>query len=443
MNLNFLFFAAILLHSLGLSAQPVESDTTTHFKEKIKKGWNFGVLPAVAFDSDIGFQYGIVANAYNYGDGTYYPSYKHALYVEWSRTTKGSGKNQIMFDSEHLIPNIRVSAEASYLTEQALYFYGFNGYEAYYNRGYETKNDPSYISKMYYRIDRKLTRFNLSVQGNIIGRTLRWLAGYTFFDNKIGRVDINRLNQGKSESDKLRDTSLLYDQFLKWGIIPTDQQDGGITNILKLGAVYDTRDNEPNPMKGIWTEAMLLMVPSFLDNRFSFMKLVVTHRQYFTLKRKVLNLAYRLSYQGKIAGEMPFYMLPFIFNSTIIRDGLGGAKTLRGILRNRVVGEDMLYGNIELRWKFLRMVKFNQNFYSAVAVFTDFGRVVGKYKFIETEQIRNDYLKYGDPESWHQSYGIGLYGAMNQNFIASVNYGMAVDPRDGNNGMYIGLDFLF
>ena len=26
-----------------------------------------------------------------------------------------------------------------------------------------------------------------------------------------------------------------------------------------------------------------------------------------------MNLAYRLSYQGKISGEMPFYMLPYMF----------------------------------------------------------------------------------------------------------------------------------
>ena len=32
-------------------------------------------------------------------------------------------------------------------------------------------------------------------------------------------------------------------------------------------------------------------------------------------------------------------------------EGLGGVKTLRGVLRNRVIGDAFFMGNIELRWK--------------------------------------------------------------------------------------------
>ena len=38
-------------------------------KQLIKKNWNFGALPTVAFDSDLGFQYGALVNLYDYGDG--------------------------------------------------------------------------------------------------------------------------------------------------------------------------------------------------------------------------------------------------------------------------------------------------------------------------------------------------------------------------------------
>jgi len=196
-------------------------------------------------------------------------------------------------------------------------------------------------------------------------------------------------------------------------------------------------------MKGIWTEIMVWSAPSFLDNKFSFTKLIVTHRQYFTLKKEVLNFAYRVSYQGKISGEMPFYMLPFVYNSTVIRDGLGGAKTLRGVLRNRVVGDNIAFANFEIRWKFLRFTRFNQNFYGAVSAFTDAGRVLGKYKFSTSNSEAIAYLNHGSAETWHQTYGVGLYGAMNQNFVVSLNYGLAADARDGTSGLYIGLDFLY
>jgi hypothetical protein len=32
---------------------------------------------------------------------------------------------------------------------------------------------------------------------------------------------------------------------------------------------------------------------------------------------------------------------------------------------------------------------------------------------------------------------------MNQNFIIAVDYGIAADERDGDSGLYIGLNYLF
>ncbi|HKJ78645.1 MAG TPA: hypothetical protein VKA10_03875, partial [Prolixibacteraceae bacterium] len=48
-----------------------------------------------------------------------------------------------------------------------------------------------------------------------------------------------------------------------------------------------------------------------------------------------------------------------------------------------------------------------------------------------------------DSEAMHYSYGLGLRIAMNQNFIIKVDYGMAADERDGDSGIYIGLNYLF
>ena len=59
--------------------------------EIIKKGWNFGPLPVVGFDADLGFQYGLCCDIFNYGDGSRYPKYNYKFNVEASRYTKGSG----------------------------------------------------------------------------------------------------------------------------------------------------------------------------------------------------------------------------------------------------------------------------------------------------------------------------------------------------------------
>ncbi|MEE4286642.1 MAG: hypothetical protein V2I31_10845, partial [Mariniphaga sp.] len=58
-KLGLLFF--ISLFSMQIIAQE---------DEVIKKGWNFGALPTITFDTDLGFQYGALVNLYNYGDGS-------------------------------------------------------------------------------------------------------------------------------------------------------------------------------------------------------------------------------------------------------------------------------------------------------------------------------------------------------------------------------------
>jgi outer membrane protein assembly factor BamA len=417
-------------------------------KEKVKTGWSLGAIPVVAYDSDIGFKYGGLVNFYDYGDGSNYPKYDQSIYMEWSRTTKGSGINQFTYDSEKLIPGVRMLAEASYLTEKALDFYGFNGYNAHYNSTYEDHDDlANYKSRMFYRMDRNMLRLKTDFIGKLPVENLKWFGGVEFYHNKVDTVDINNLNEGKDAADMLPSIGGgLYGDFVNWGLIPTDQTDGGNTTIFKLGAIYDTRDNEANPMKGIWTELQFLAAPGFLSDDYGYTRMALTHRQYFTLVPKVLNFAYRASYQAKLSGTMPFYMLPFVFNSTpqLTRDGLGGAKTMRGILRNRVVGEDFVYANAELRWKVLRTVVLNQNFYIALAGFADAGMVTGKYELpTVVDPAAIAWLAQSDEEKLHISYGAGIHFALNDNFIVTVDYGLAADKRDGDSGMYIGLNFLF
>ena len=260
MKLILLTITVLLLSNLLFS-----QDSIPVKKEKVKTGWNLGALPVVAFDSDIGVQYGALGNLYYYGNGSTYPKYLHSIYAEWSRTTKGGGINTMRFDSDSLIRNIRVFSEAGYFTEQALDFYGFNGAESEFNPSYITKNDSNYISRMYYRYARKYIKLRCDFQGKIIPKKLFWYAGLEYNNIRIESVDIERLNKGKEEEDKLPDTLSLYDKYVNWGIIPDNIKNGGTTPFVKLGLVYDTRDNEPNPMTGIWDEILVLVTAPFTE----------------------------------------------------------------------------------------------------------------------------------------------------------------------------------
>ena len=424
----------------GLFAQEDDDEK----KEKVKTGFSMGGVPVVAYDADTGFKYGGLVNFYHYGDGSNYPNYDHSLYLEWSRTTKGSGINQLTYDALTLIPKTRVTFDVAYLTEQALNFYGFNGYQADYNVNFETTDHEDYISRMYYRHARELFRISADFQGNLKGKELRWLAGFAHYRASIATVDINKLNEGKTEDLLPDSTDLLYDKYVDWGVIPADQVTGGNVTYVKAGAVYDTRDNEANPNKGLWSEALIVTAPGFMGNDYDFTKLLLTHRHYLTLFPERLSFAYRLSYQTKIAGEMPFYMLPYAIDSKATKDGLGGSKNIRGVLRNRVVGDGVAFGNFELRSRFLKTVIFNQNFYLGLNAFVDMGIVTSPYKLETTNIPDSDIqsLQYDD-ENLHLSYGGGIRFVINSNFIIAVDYGLAAKAQEGISGLYIGLNYLF
>ncbi len=447
------FYTLLLLLTTSIIWAQTE-DTTESEEEYVKTGYSIGGVPVVAYDSDLGFKYGVVVNLYDYGDGSGYPNYDQSLYLEWSNTTKGSMIAQIVYDTRSLIPGVKMIAEASYLPEQALDFYGFNGYESTYNASYEDDtNEAAYISRLFYRNQRKLFRLKADFQGQTKNENIRWLAGVAFYNTKVEPLDLAKLNKGKDESELLPDVPTLYDSYVDWNIIDESQADGGNSMFIKTGIIYDTRDNEASPNEGMWSEAILLSAPKFLANKNGgYARLMLTHRQYFTLAPERLTLAYRLSWQSEIAGTTPFYMLPYFFDSKQTQNGLGGAKNLRGVLRNRVVGDGVAMGNVELRYKFWKTKLLKQDFYIALSGFMDAGMVTKRFEIntdgvtdaygYTEDYIRNEWFNKQD-ESVHIGYGAGLHFALNNNFIVALDYGMAAKKEDGSSGLYIGLNYIF
>ncbi|HKJ43316.1 MAG TPA: hypothetical protein VKA27_14560, partial [Sunxiuqinia sp.] len=216
-------------------------------EQLIKKGWNLGALPTITYDTDLGFQYGALVNLFDYGDGSRYPDYDQSLYFEASHYTKGSGILRFYYDSDQLIKGMQTSMDLSYLTDQAYDFYGFNGYDAVFNKSWIDDQSPDYITRVFYKYNRKLFRWKLDLQGKITSNKFRWIAGINFLNFSIGPVDLEKLNKGKSGSDVLPDVPGLYQYYQDWGIISSQEASGGFVPAFKAGLVFDTRDNKPNP----------------------------------------------------------------------------------------------------------------------------------------------------------------------------------------------------
>ena len=393
----------------------------------VKRGWNIGALPAIGYVSDLGFQYGALCDLFYYGDGSKFPQYVHKFSFQASRYTKGSGIFHFFYDSKFLIPSLRVTLAASYLPDKMKGFYGFNGYASPYDDQFNTA---------FYAIDRKMTRILANVQGNISGG-FSWAAGVNFWNYKIDRVN--------DEEYVVNET--LYDIYVNSGIIGQDEANGGACFELKAGLIYDTRDFEPAPSKGLYAELIAYGSPDLIERKDNaYLKLSAQVCNYIPLVNDKLVFATRAVYQGTIAGLPPFYMqqnISTLYLRQINNEGLGGVNTIRGVLFNRLVGDGYFWCNSELRWKAFNFKFLKQDWYCGMNPFLDFGRVVQSYKLDDIKESNSLFVYSGHSEKMHLSAGLGLKAAMNRNFVISIEWAKPFEKSDGKQGLYFGLNYIF
>ncbi len=409
-----------------------------------REGWVANGLPSINYNIDLGFEYGAVLEFYQYEDRTKFPVFDRFFSFSTFHTTKGASSYQIKWDDRSLMRKQRIVVDAGYFSEQALGFYGFNGTSSVYFPGFEDENDNAYISRMFYRMARNFWNLKVDVQYIINSRT-RFFYGLGFQSFEMGSVDIDRMNNNRFMGSALPDTNSLFDQYISWGIIPEKYAAGGTHGIVRLGLVRDTRPVDIAPESGIWSEIMLFAAPSFPDvSDASYIKLAMTHRQYIQLFYSAV-FAYRLTYQPLLYGNIPYYAMPFLMFSDYNVSGLGGKNSLRGIPRNRIVGEGYLLGNFELRMTLFHFLLGQKHDVRLVCKpFIDAGMVTRPVQFSEPDLEGQQHLYFsGEEEKLHYTYGIGGHIAINRNFIISADFGFCPDPENKSWGVYLGTGYRF
>ena len=471
---NFLALLCASLMAVSAFAQQNGDNAvaeTTKSQEIIKTGLNYGPLPVVAFDADKGFQMGALLNIYNFGDGLTYPNPYSQWYFEASFFTKGSQLFVISYDNKTLIPGVRWSSNFTLTNDKAMDFYGFNGYMSHYDYmqvgvGSVEANTIDYIYTPKYRVNRVAVLFKTDFTGNIWNNKLFWEAGYHLSYFKYGydgkALNLDKINKGKEEHKQFPETEEpIFDLYRKWGIISEEEAWGGLNSTLRLGVLYDTRDKEGAPSRGIWAEAHTTIAPKWLGTSIPYYRYSATFRQYLpVIDNDILTFAYRLNYEGTLGKDAPYYVLPYItvMGQNYDRDGMGGYRTIRGLMRNRVQGLDVASYNVELRWRFVNFALFNQNIAFGLSAFSDGTMVTRNFDmtFRGDEQYRAEYDKYMakglDSDRPHITVGAGLRFIMNQNFIVAFEYGLPISKfssnpvikgQDGDGAFYINTGYLF
>ena len=374
-------------------------------------GWEPTGLPALNYDSDEGFGYGILLELYNYGDGGFSP-YRFTLQPTVFLTTGGRRDFTLFFDAPHLLPEgWRIDASLGSERQVASPYYGL-GNMSVYDEGLEDTQ-----GQYYYRFGRVRRRVDVNVQRALGGLPIRVLAG-------VGatHTDIDPLPKSSTETLLSR----VMGDAGAGGSIPETISDGW-SNHLRVGLVWDTRDRETGPHRGTWSEVLVQAVPEFLGSESGYIRWTLVDRRYVPLGDR-LTFANRLLVQG-VEGEAPFYDLYIVQTSFKLREGLGGGRTLRGIPKNRYVGKGLFLWNAELRWHAANFTVVGRSFHMVLSTFVDAGRVWA------------DGLVPGELFSdLHVAYGGGIRVGLGENFIAGLDVGRS---SQSSASIYINTGYAF
>lgn len=366
-------------------------------------GLEVGALPALNYDADEGFGYGVLAELYHYGDGTGAGPYAWTLQPRVFLTTEGRRDFTVFFDSPRLLSGgWRIDAFAGLEEQIATPYYGL-GNAAPFDEALDDGADP-----YFYRYGRERRGVLVNVQRSLWGSPLRALVGVGVADVA---VDLVPEDEG---------TTLLAQEL--GGNDPS-----GWTSQLRAGLIWDTRDRETGPRSGSWTELLVARADTALGGDFSYTRWTLTDRRYVSLS-PTLVLAHRWLLQGTSEGA-PVHDLQVVQTSFKQQEGLGGAKTVRGILKNRYLGRGMLVWNAELRWRAAERRLFGRTFHTVLSGYLDSGRVW-------TGQPRLGELL----SDLHHGYGGGVRVGMGENFTAAVDAGTSAET---GLQLYIGLGYLY
>ena len=378
-------------------------------------GWKFSGIPAVNYNSDDGFGYGVIGSVFNYKEGGYNPYYLKINSTIF-RTTGGKQLYSIFVDSPYLPnENYRFNLRLQLRDEDNYPYYG-PGNDSEFHEEHVDEDHNQYQGDKYYYFKKQQWKLLVHLQRQLysMSKEVKGISGLVGFGFSHSN---NSYKKNDSHSTKL-------EQHVKRGVITEKQFEDGLSNFLKFGLIYDTRLREVNPTKGTWTSLLMEVHSKMLGGDFNFTRLTLIDRRYFKI---IDNLIYanRIVIEN-LSGTVPL-SLQYPFGSTMkVHEGIGGVRTLRGILKNRYFGDTEFFMNMDLRYTFLSTKFLKQQFDFTAVGFLDIGRV-----------WEGEISKF---DNFHTSQGLGSYITWNENFTVFIKAGFS---EEAGMQIYLDTDYLF
>lgn len=370
-----------------------------------RRQWEVKGIPALNFDADEGMGYGVILELYNYGDGSMRP-YAFTVQPNVFLTTGGRRDVSVFMDAPRMLPGgLRLTGTLA--REQQLS-------TPYYGLGNDTERDEARETApndYFYRFGQTRRVMSVDLQRRIANLPLRALAG-----TRVSTVTLDPLPFDSG--------STLLAQEISAG---ADQPLHGWWNAVRAGIVWDTRDREVGPRRGSWSDILVQRYDRALGSERSYTRWTITDRRYIPLGSS-LTFANRFLLQGA-EGDVPVHDLSTVETSFKRQDGLGGAKTVRGLPRNRYQGKSIFVWNSELRWSAADFNLLRSRSHLVLSAFTDAGRVwTGG---VNAGSLFSDL---------HRGYGAGVRLGMGDSFVVALDVGHS---SQSTAPIYIGLGYLY
>jgi outer membrane protein assembly factor BamA len=394
----------LLLMGIAVVAESARFVPSVAAQAERPTGLEMGILPAINFDSDEGFGYGVIAELYHYGEGFSEP-YVWTLQPTVFLTTEGRRDFTAFFDAPHLLPGgWRLGAFLGHEKHIASPYYGI-GNATTYNESLDREDGAN---PFYYRFGRSRYTASVTLQRRLGDPRVRFLLG-----GGLERTVIEPVPEASGTTLYAQEVSAAQGRL--W------------SNSVRGGLIWDTRDRETGPRAGTWTELLLSWTPESLGSDAGFARWTFADRRYFALSERLV-FAHRYVIQGTSSGAPPHELFR-VSSSFKSQEGLGGSKTVRGMPKNRFVGRGVLVWNAELRWRAADFELLGKSFHTVLSAFVDQGRVW------------QDGVQFGEVlTDLHRGYGGGLRLGMGENFVVAID---GATSSEAGVPIYIGLGYLF
>lgn len=209
-------------------------------------------------------------------------------------------------------------------------------------------------------------------------------------------------------------TSLLkrdYEQGLIHGL------NGGWVSLFQTALIYDTRDFEPDPSRGLYFELANEFSNPIIGSQFDFNKIFVQGRYYQKIPVGPRTVFTARIGAGNIFGsKAPFFEYQDQWSPDGSINAMGGRQSLRGYRANRFLSRSLWFSNVELRVRLAETKIRKQRFSFTLVPFFDAGTVRDKWQDLNFSNVKT-------------SYGGAFRIAWNQSTVLSFDYGISNEDK--------------